>query len=47
MLCRYYARKCLNELWQFPEFDRAASRVLTEQLLGRAKEAVETLKTKV
>ena len=44
---RYYARKTLNALWQQPEFECVASRVLSDQLLSKAKEAIENLKNKV
>ena len=44
---RYYARCCLNQLWPLPEFDSAVSRLLSDQMKRRAKEAVDILKTKV
>ena len=44
---RYYARCCLNQLWPLPEFDSTVSRLLSDQMRRRAKEAVDNLKTKV
>ena len=44
---RYYARCCLNQLWPLPEFDSTVSRLLSDQMRRRAKEAVDILKTKV
>lgn len=42
--CRYYGRKSLNQLWSQPDFDRVAARVLSDQLLGRTREAIDNLK---
>ena len=44
---RYYARCCLNQLWPLPEFDGTVNRLLSAQLQGRAKKAVDILKAKV
>ena len=45
-LCRYYGRKCLNQLWPQPDFDRVAARVLSDQLMGKAREAIDNLKVR-
>ena len=44
---RYYARTCLNMLWPEPNYKRTATRVLKDHLYTDAKEAVETLMSKV
>ena len=44
---RYYARCCLNQLWPLPEFDGAVKRLLSDQMKRKAKEAVDTVKSKV
>lgn len=44
---RYYGKRCLNQLWPLADFDKISSRVLSNSLLVRAKELVETLRSKV
>lgn len=44
---RYYARRALNVLWPEPDFMQVAGRVLKNNQLSEAKEAVEIIKMKV
>ena len=44
---RYYGKRCLHQLWPLSDFERISTRTLSAPLLSRAKEIVESLRTKV